>query len=281
MKNSGVLRMVLAQVAFTGMVAFVKVARQDLSTFEVAFWRSVLILPLFVFLMKGSTWRVSSTRVLSFRVLLGFSALCCFFGAAKGLTLADLSLISKLQPTCVALLAPLLIGKSEKPEPWLWAIMAVAMVGCVVLLAPSIEVGSIYGILAVFAALFSAGAHTCLRLLKSESSMGVVMWFQLGTMALGGVMCFATLGEIPIPASHLWLPLFGVGFFAVLGQFLMTTAYKMEKAPVVATASYIGPVFAVVVDFIAFSDIPTLMSLFGGGLVIGAGLLLLWLSQRK
>ena len=35
MTKSGVIRMMLAQIAFTAMVTFVKIARQELSTFEV------------------------------------------------------------------------------------------------------------------------------------------------------------------------------------------------------------------------------------------------------
>ena len=57
--------------------------------------------------------------------------------------------------------------------------MSVAMFGCVLLLAPSLQVGNSYGLLAVSAALFSGGAHTCLRLLKNESPMIVVLWFQI------------------------------------------------------------------------------------------------------
>ena len=48
----------------------------------------------------------------------------------------------------------------------------------------------------------------------------------------------------------------------------MTSAYKVEKAPIVAAASYVGPVFAVFADVWTFSDWPpiTLAVVIGGGL---------------
>lgn len=281
MLHSGVFRMVAAQIAFTAMVVFVKIARQELSTFEVAFWRSILVLPLLWALLGGSGWRINRKVIMLLRSVLGFGALCSFFGAAKGLTIADLSLISKIQPVLVAVLAPLLIGGSEKPEPWLWAVMGVALAGCMLLLAPSLQVGSLYGLMAVSAAIFSAGAHTCLRLLKQENPIAVVVWFQVGTAIMGAVACVLSLGTIPIPPNHLWGALLAVGVFAGLGQLLMTAAYKVERAPVVATASYVGPVFAVIADVIAFADWPTFISLLGGTVVISAGLVLLWKSSPR
>ena len=40
------------------------------------------------------------------RCVLGFGAMTCFFTAAKGLSLADLSILAKLQPIVLAILAP-------------------------------------------------------------------------------------------------------------------------------------------------------------------------------
>ena len=62
---------------------------------------------------------------------------------------------------------------------------------------------------------------------------------------------------------------------ATLGQLLMTLAYKRAKAATVATASYAGPLVAVVADIIAFSVFPTWNVYVGGSIVVLAGILLL------
>ena len=67
---------------------------------------------------------------------------------------------------------------------------------------------------------------------------------------------------------------------ATLGQLLMTHAYKRAKAPIVAVASYAGPLVAVGADLIAFGVLPTWNVYVGGGIVMCAGMLLLWETQH-
>ena len=279
MQLSGPLLMFLAQVAFTVMVVFVKIAREELSTFEVALWRSVVAVPMLMVMYHNLSWKIRNTKLIFLRIVFGFGALCSFFAAAKGLYVADLSLISKIQPILVAVLAPILIGSTERVPPKLWGLMAIAMVGCVILLAPSLEVGSRYGIYAVMASIFSAHAHIFIRRLRREHSGIIVLWFQTGTGILSLITCLSTLGTIPLPPSHLWLPLVGVGVMATLGQLLMTLAYKRSKAATVAIASYAGPLVAVGADVVAFSVFPTWNVYIGGSIVVFAGFLLLRQSQ--
>ena len=88
------------------MVVFVKIARQELNTFEVAFLALHFGAAPAVG-APGPSWLGHQSQKTASSGL-GFGALCSFFGAAKGLTIADLSLISKIQPVLVAVLAPLL-----------------------------------------------------------------------------------------------------------------------------------------------------------------------------
>ena len=153
--------------------------------------------------------------------------------------------------------------------------MLVAMVGCSILLAPELRVGSWYGLLAVLAAIFSGHAHVFIRRLKSENPIVVVLWFQAGSGVLAFGICLLTLGGIPLPATELIAPLFGVGVTATVGQWLMTMAYKREKAAVVAVASYAGPLVAVFADSIAFGILPSWNGYIGGSIIIAAGMLLI------
>ena len=275
MKLSGPVLMFFAQAAFIVMVVFVKIAREELSTFEVALWRSIFAIPLLMLMYRNISWQIRAKKLLLLRTLLGFGALCSFFTAAKGLYVADLSLISRIQPILVAVLAPLLIGQAEKASRQLWGLMLMAMVGCSILLAPSLEVGSKYGLFAVLAAIFSANAHVFIRRLRTEHPGIIVLWFQTGSGILAVFACLLTLGTIPMPPKHLWLPLAMVSVMATLGQLLMTLAYKRNKAAPVALASYAGPLVAVGADVVAFAVFPTWNVYVGGSIVVLAGILLL------
>ena len=61
----------------------------------------------------------------------------------------------------------------------------------------------------------------------------------------------------------------------------MTRAYRVERASLVASASYAGVLFALVYDLLLFGEHPTWWALPGGAMVIGSSLWLVIRAQRK
>ncbi len=267
--------MMLAALAFTVMVSLVKIARQELDVFDVILFRGLVAVPVALVLARGRL-HIARKGVMLLRSATGFGAMLCFFGAAKGLAIADLQIISRLQPLAVGFLAPMVLGAAEKPKRGIWVVLILGLLGCGIIIGPELAVGSWWGALALGAVLFSAVSHTSVRALKSEHSASVVFWFQLFVTVVCGVIWLATDSSLP-PAHLLWV-LVGVGALASLGQWLMTQAYAADRAANVAAASYVSPLFGAAMDWIAFSELPTWQALVGGALVIGAGL---WLVFRK
>ncbi len=274
----GPILMVFATLMFTIMVATVKVARQELTAFEVIAWRSVVALPitLTLALAKGPGIGIQNRKGMALRGVLGFAAMTCFFTAAKGLPLADLSIIVKLQPIVIALFAPLVLGRSERSGPMIWVVLVFGLIGCGLLIGPELTVGGTYGLWALGAAFFSALAHTTIRALgKTDHPLAIVFWFQVITLVLAVPAYVLTEGAVlPLPPAHLLPYLVGTGLAATAGQVLMTNAYRLEKASIVAAASYAAPLWAALLDLVLFDAVPSGAALVGGAMVVGAGLLL-------
>ena len=277
--RSGVLLMILGSLSFTTMVGFVKVVRSDLSTVEVIFWRGVVAVVLLVLCARPPNFRLGNTKLFLVRLLLGFAAMSCFYGAARGLALTDLTLISKLQPILIAVGAPLVLGSSERSGPTLWLVLVLGMGGTALILGPELAVGSGYGLLALGGAFASTGAHLALRGLGgTESTRAVVFWFQAG-LAVVAFALLAASGHPPaLPEPSLWLPLALVGGTATAGQLLMTRAYAVARAAVVAAAGYTSPLWAVLGDVLFFGLHPGWEALTGGALVVTAGI---WLVRDR
>lgn len=272
--------MVLAALCFTVMIAAVKVARSELSAFEIIFYRSVVSVPLAAtYCWMGGTFALRAKKVMLVRTLMGFGAMVSYFVATKGLNLADLSLLTKLQPIIVAIAAPMLMGAAERAGRQVWAALALGLVGCAVLIAPQLRGGGagFYWGIALGATLFHAGAHLAIRRLGlSESPRAVVLWFQAALLPLAAIGQLVVYRELPsIPPGHLvfWVLLCGV--MATLGQWLLTSAYQKDRAAVVAAAGYAAPVWAVALDIVVFAAPPSVYVLLGGALVIAAGFLVI------
>ncbi len=278
----GPLLGIASTVAFTLMVALVKICREDLSAWEVIHFRSLFAIPIAGLAAWRVGFRIVDRRTFGLRLVLGFAAMTCFFTAAKGLPLANLALISRMQPILLALIAPLLLGADERSGRLVWGVMAAGILGCGVLLWPELQLqggglteGGLYALWALGAALFSAGAHLALRRLgASDQPASVVFWFQVCVFFLAGAGVLMTEGW-SLPPTRLWLPLAGIGLFATGGQLLMTWAYRLDRASVVAASSYTAPLFGAVMDLLVFATAPTWELAIGGTLVIGAGLTLL------
>ncbi len=272
----GPLYMVFATLAFTVMVGLVKVARDEMSALELVCWRGATSICLTFFLARRVGFAVRRPVLMLSRVLFGFGAMACFFTAAKGLALADLALLSKLQPILVALLAPLVLGAGERGG---WA-LAVALVlgvsGTVLLLMPELAVGSSFAWWALAGTALSAGAHLSVRALSADHRPEtVVFWFQVGGSLLAALLLLGTMGRIPLPPTHLWPHVIGCGAAATVGQILMTRAYAADPAPLVAAAAYVGPLWALGGDLLVFGIVPDGSMLVGGALVLTAGGILL------
>ena len=270
--------MLLAGLSFTLMVACVKVARAELSAFDVVWWRGLVSVPLCALAMGRGEWRVHRLDWFAARVLFGFVAMACYFTAAGDLPVANLTLITRLQPIAIALMAPVLLGVSEAVDRRTWGLSVVGALGCLVLLAPELQSGSHAGLIAIGAVLASAVSHTSLRALgPTERAPTLVFWFQT-TVTLGALVWigFRDHALPQLPSQELLPWLLAVGFFAALGQSLLTRAYQLDRAAIVAAASHISPVFALGIDLVAFSIQPSGPTILGGSIVMAAALALVF-----
>jgi len=271
--------MIFATLGFVLMVAFVKVARETMSTVDVMVWRGVFAVPIAWWFARGQRFRLVQTKLFALRCVLGLCAMTCAYAAAKNLAVADLSLIWRMQPLFVAILAPIALGSREKGTRTVFIAMAGGLVGCVILFAPQLEGGSLeWALLALAGAGLSGGAHVCLRRLNAtDHSAVIVFWFQAVIVVVCGAAAFVTSGSpFPLPDISLLPHLAGAGFAAAFGQLLMTRAYALDKATTVAVAGYMGPVWAVVVDIIAFALLPGWEVIVGGLIILGASAMLLF-----
>tara|TARA_B100001750_G_scaffold172491_1_gene140733 strand:- start:1452 stop:2303 length:852 start_codon:yes stop_codon:yes gene_type:complete len=272
----GPLLMLAATAAFTAMVGAVKVARAELGPLEVIVWRSAVSAPIAFFLAARTGLALHNRRLLAARVFVGFLAMLGFFTAAKGLALADLTIIGRTQPILVALLAPVFLGATERSTSTLWLLLLAGMVGSALIVGPQLQVGSTYGLWALGAATASALAHIAVRRLgATENPDAIVFALQAGTGLIATVGVLLIQGHLPgFPPTHLVLPLLLVGGCTMIGQLCITHAYRIEKASTVAAASYAAPLFGVVGDLVVWGALPSPWAMAGGVLIVGAGLAL-------
>ena len=244
--RTGVLWMLAATALFAAMTAAVKLARVERGALEVMLWRSAVAMPFALFAVQvgnksskagalrgalgGSlraSLRIDDRRGVFARSVLGFLAMFSYFSAAKGLAVAELSLVMRLQPIGVAVLAPWLLGVSERPGARVWVALVLGVAGGALILGPELAIGSVWGMWAAAAALFSAAAHTMLRrVARTERASVIVFWFQAFS-TLAALVALLVGPGLELAPMSIWPALVGAGLCSAFGQLALSRAYQL------------------------------------------------------
>jgi drug/metabolite transporter (DMT)-like permease len=249
----GPLLMMAATLALVVMTGLIQIARRELSGPEVVFWRGLLAVPLLLGFVRSGGLRIHNRRLFALRLLFGFGAMTSYTIAAHGLSLVDLSLVTKLTPLIIAVAAPVFLARSERAGSKVWLVLLSGFAGCVLILGPKLTLGSHYAFWALGCVACGAGAHITLRRLgRTDNARAIVFWFHSGVGELALMVILLSDESLRLPSLALWPVLAGIAASATVGQLLMTRAYALDRAPTVAAASYVAPFWALIGDIVVF-----------------------------
>lgn len=219
----------------------------------------------------------NNRRVLFFRSFCGFVAGSLGFYVTSKMALADAYLLTYSSPVFVAILSALLF--KEYVSPRLYALIFVATIGCAFVLRPRFDFVNIPGIFGIVSAVFSALAYLGIKKLhKTDASSTIVLHFSLFS-AIVALLLFGRSFIFPTPREG--FALIGCGLCATFGQVLMTLAYKFQEASEVSPYSYATVLFSAFFGVLFWNEIPGWGTVFGGSLIIIAGIGILKMRDTK
>jgi drug/metabolite transporter (DMT)-like permease len=272
-----------ATFLFTLMGGLVRALGDRIPIGEQIFARSFLaLIPLMIML----AWRREITSALKMksparhftRALTGIAAMILMFLGLARLPLAESTAISFIAPLFSVALAAIFLG--EVVRVWRWSAVAVGFVGVLVMLSPHLGTtamtssAAIGAIMTLVGAFFVAAAMTQVRAMTStETTASLVFSFQIFATVVGLVMLPWTW-VWPSPADA--LALLGIGVFGGIAQILLTESYRHAPASVVAPFSYTAMIWAVVLGYLMFRELPGTIVLVGAAIVVAAGLFVIF-----
>lgn len=268
--------------AFVAMISLVKETAADVPPGQQVFFRSLFALPvLWLWLtVRGeplSVLRTGRQGVHFVRGIVGTAAMAMGFAAAGLLPLPEVTALGYTSPLLVVVFAALILR--ERVSPFRAVMVAVGLIGVLIVLSPRLGGASLGGreglgvILVLTGAACTALAMIFVkRLVAREHPATVVFWFTATS---------TTLSLITLPWG--WtrtdavttVSLILVGLLGGLGQILMTSSYRYGDASLVAPFEYASMLFAVVIGYVAFNEVPTIPTLIGATIVICAGVLII------
>ena len=217
-------------------------------------------------------------RTLILRGIITLVAWLCYYSAARDLPLAQLLTLYFSAPIMTTLLAVRVLGERVTGVRWLSVGMGFA--GVVVACDPGGVAFSGSTLLVLTAAAFWGYAMILMRQTAMRESNALLMLYTNGLFLLGMTAACATLGW-QIPDGLGLLLLLGVGLLGAIGQFALFEGMRHAAASVIATVEYTALIWAFVLGYLIWGDIPSVAVFIGAGLILAAGVLLVASERRS
>ena len=210
------------------------------------------------------------------RVVLSTLEVAMFFWAVSYLPLADTVTFYLAGPVYVTALSVVLLG--EKVGWRRWAAVLVGFAGVVLALRPSAASLTLPALIALTGSVFFAFLMIATRHLRDTPNTVLVGGQIAGTLVFGAVVApFSWV--TPSPRDFALMSLFGV--LSIMALACVNRSLKLATASVVVPYQYTIIVWAIVLGYAVFGDVPDPLTLCGAAVIIAAGLYIFWREQMQ
>lgn len=279
-KTKAVFCMLISALGFTFMSVTVKYVT-GIPLFEKVFFRNLISLGVAFFMLKKSSAPMFGRRenqlALLARSIFGLAGVVLNFYAIANLTLADSSMLGKLSPIFVTIMACIFL--KEKIDNKQVLSIIITFLGALLVIKPEFSLEMLPSLSGIMSAASAGVAYTLLRYLKDKESPDTII-FYFSLISVVFTASFALAEYVQPTFTQLGL-LLATGVFASVGQFGITYAYKFAKATEVSIYNYLAIVFGIILGFIFFGEIPDTLSLLGGAIIIAVAFYIFKHNQKK
>jgi drug/metabolite transporter (DMT)-like permease len=146
---------------------------------------------------------------------------------------------------------------------------------------PTMQGISVYALLALGTATLAAARDLAGRHVPAEVPGMIVAISAVVVVLVGAGAAHLVSEGWVMPRTHHLLLMAGAGFFLIFGHFFIFMAYRVGPTSAVAPFYYTFTVWAVISGALVFGQLPNALALCGILLVMGSGLAIVSLDQRK
>lgn len=280
----------ISVLLFAVMASCIKAASEHVPPGEAVFFRSFFALPVIVLwlISRGELrtgLKVANPMGHFWRGFVGTLAMVLGFAGLGLLPLPEVTAIGYASPLLTVIFAAMLLG--EQVRLFRLSAVALGLVGVMIVLYPRLSIfdgadpysAATFGAFLVLgSAAFRALAQIHIRkLVQTDQTSAIVFYFSLTATCLS-LLTLPFGWVVPTPAETAMLV--SAGLVGGVAQIFLTTAYRFAPASTVAPFDYASMLFAILIGYFIFSEIPTGYTLAGSCLIIGAGVLIIWRERQ-
>nr|WP_320135251.1 DMT family transporter [uncultured Amphritea sp.] len=210
----------------------------------------------------------------------GLSGWLCFYAyylALNEIPLGEASLLRNAAPLVVPLLV--LVWLKDRMPLINWLPVIIGFIGIALVLKPEGSQFNPWHLVGVASAMLLAVSIVTTRELTLTEPTNRILFYYFSLSALFSLP-LALVDWQPInPVSVPLILAISLSIWCIM--WLYTKAYSYAKASVIAPISYCGVLFAGLLGWLFWQQVPDMMSIIGAVLIIGGGIGSVWLGREK
>jgi len=275
---AGIALMVLSIFMFSFGDAMGKFLVGTYSVGQLLFLRAcaaLLLLSPLIWKQRHQFLHLERPRLQLFRVVLSTLEVAAFFLATVYLPLADVITYYLAGPIFVTAMSAIFLG--EKVGWRRWTAILIGFCGVLIALRPSTQTVSWPAMIALGGSLSFAFLMLITRSLRSTPDIVLTTSQFGGTFLLGALM--SPIGWVTPTLGS--LAMFAIaGVTSVVALLCINRSLKLAPASVVVPYQYSMIVWAVIFGFVVWGDVPSISTLIGAVIIIGAGFYIFLREQK-
>lgn len=270
----GIVFMLLGTALFTFNDALGKWMVASVAVGQLLFIRSATALVVLLPAVHKAGWRkvfvLQQPGQHVLRLAFIVAEVFCFYLAVRHLPLADVMAVYQATPLIVTILAIPLLGEAVGWRRGL--AVGIGFIGVLLVLQPDGGVFTAPALIALGGSFTYALSMVATRKLRETNSLSLIVYHSI---AVGG------FGLLTLPWGWESVDLPGIGYLALIGvvataaHMCMNQSLKLAPAAVVVPFTYTSLLWAILLGWLFFADLPTPLMLLGAGIIVASGLFVL------
>lgn len=279
----GAVLMMLSMFAFLINDVFMKLLSPDLPLFQAIFVRGVFTS--FILLALGlinfrNIFRgfQGNNFLISLRTLGEIGGTFCFLTALFKMPIANLMMILQTVPIALTLVSVFIFKETVKK--YVAVALAAGFFGVLIILRPGMEGFDSYSILGLGAVAFVVLRDLSTRKIKGNIRTIDVAFLGAFSITLISGMVLLNVGWTPLSVQAM-LYLLASTLALVIAYQLSIAVMRVGEVSFVSQFRYSAILWALIFGYLVFGEFPDVITLTGGGIIIVAGMMILWANKNE
>jgi len=275
----GAIYMCLSMAGFVLNDAVIKYASADIGMYQSIFVRGCFaVIIIGIACIYNGAFKIIPNRLdhklIIWRTLAEIFATITFLTALFYLPIANITALLQALPLTVTLAASWFLG--EKIGWRRGVAILIGFIGVLLIIQPGTDEFNVYSILGIFCVIFVTIRDLVVRKFSAKISTLYVAFITAAAIALvGGFLTFAYEGWIPMKLHEVIL-LFIASTLIFVGYFFAISAMRSGQVSFVSPFRYTIMIWAIILGYLIWGDIPNNLTLLGISIVIGMGIFTFW-----